>query len=158
MAIRAQPPSERRLLFSRDFTVDLKSVQKISLTPRSWIPKGGCTRGSYIRTVCPTHILDHILVIKIRHQMRFGRSADGEHHPSLAKTAGWKRKMVEAAGVEPASLTALPAATTCLVRRIFSTGQLRPDTESPSLARRKSFGQARADTATDLTCCCVHPA
>ena len=31
-------------------------------------------------------------------------------------------RMVEAAGVEPASLTELPAATTCLARREFSTG------------------------------------
>ena len=47
--------------------------------------------------------------------------------------------LVEAAGVEPASLTNLPAATTCLVRSKFSSGRLRPDTESPSLARMQEF-------------------
>jgi len=35
--------------------------------------------------------------------------------------------MVEAAGVEPASLTNKPAATTCLVRRRFSAVRWRPD-------------------------------
>jgi hypothetical protein len=30
------------------------------------------------------------------------------------------KNMVEAAGIEPASLTELPAATTCLVRKMFS--------------------------------------
>src|SRR5262245_12921206 len=55
-----------------------------------------------------------------------------------------QKKVVEAAGVEPASLTNLPAATTCLVRRIFSAGRLRPDTDSPSLVRRdKSQFNAR---------------
>jgi Protein of unknown function DUF72 len=48
-------------------------------------------------------------------------------------------KVVEAAGVEPASLTNLPAATTCLVRSKFSSGRLRPDTESPSLACMQEF-------------------
>ena len=67
-------------------------------------------------------------------------------HTRLAQTPNWPpisaslrtaigTKMVEAAGVEPASLANLPAATTCLVRREFSTGRLRPDTESHSLAR-----------------------
>ncbi len=36
--------------------------------------------------------------------------------------------MVEAAGVEPASLTNKPAATTCLVRKRFSAMRWRPDT------------------------------
>jgi len=36
--------------------------------------------------------------------------------------------MVEAAGVEPASQANQPAATTCLVRRIFSAMRWRPDT------------------------------
>src|SRR5215831_9041963 len=44
--------------------------------------------------------------------------------------------VVEAAGVEPASLTNEPTATTCLVGREFSSVRLRPDPESHSLARR----------------------
>ena len=55
-------------------------------------------------------------------------------------------EMVEAAGVEPASLTELPAATTCLVRREFSTERWRPDTESPSLARRIRVSARHAQT------------
>jgi len=35
-------------------------------------------------------------------------------------------QVVEAAGVEPASLANLPAATTCLVRRKFSSVRWRP--------------------------------
>ena len=57
-----------------------------------------------------------------------------------------KKNVVEAAGVEPASLAKLPAATTCLVRREFSTGRLRPDTESHSLARRIRVSASRAQT------------
>ena len=38
-----------------------------------------------------------------------------------------KFNLVEAAGVEPASLTNLPAATTCLVRKRFSAMRWRPD-------------------------------
>src|SRR4051812_43102971 len=42
--------------------------------------------------------------------------------PSFAPNAARsERRMVEAAGVEPASLTNKPAATTCLVRREFQT-------------------------------------
>src|ERR1017187_8069255 len=54
--------------------------------------------------------------------------------------------MVEAAGVEPASLAKLPAATTCLVRREFSTGRLRPDTESHSPARMVRVSARHAQT------------
>ena len=39
---------------------------------------------------------------------------------------GSGRRMVEAAGVEPASLLNQPAATTCLARRIFSAMRWRP--------------------------------
>jgi len=42
--------------------------------------------------------------------------------PSFARqrASGAERRMVEAAGVEPASLAGIPAATTCLVRKDFS--------------------------------------
>ena len=39
----------------------------------------------------------------------------------------FKRNLVEAAGVEPASLANKPAATTCLVRKRFSAMRWRPD-------------------------------
>jgi len=46
-----------------------------------------------------------------------------------AKAAGTSRgrSVVEAAGIEPASLANKPAATTCLVRRRFSAMRWRPN-------------------------------
>src|ERR1051325_4153419 len=83
-------------------------------------------------------------------------SCCGELEPPCVGCYG---KMVEAAGVEPASLAKLPAATTCLVRREFSSVQWRPDTESHSLARRiRDSIKPRAGAATDLTCYGVRPA
>src|SRR5436189_18040 len=49
------------------------------------------------------------------------RQGFGGHHPSFREDA--ERRMVEAAGIEPASLTNIPAATTCLVRKRFSAGR-----------------------------------
>src|ERR1035437_5570594 len=53
----------------------------------------------------------------------FGRTRDGLPSVARNRVSGDERRMVEAAGVEPASLAKLPAATTCLVRREFSTGR-----------------------------------
>jgi len=73
------------------------------------------------------------------HRLRLLLSDHSEFAPSCQRLSGNAIQMVEAAGVEPASLTNVPAATTCLVRSKFSSGQLRPDTESPSLARMQEF-------------------
>jgi len=53
--------------------------------------------------------------------------------------------MVEAAGIEPASLTNPPAATTCLVRRMFSAARWRPDpTRTAQTAWNGSARRARS--------------
>ena len=50
--------------------------------------------------------------------------------PSVARNcaSGSERRMVEAAGIEPASQVNLPAATTCLVQEIFSAMRWRLNT------------------------------
>jgi hypothetical protein len=52
--------------------------------------------------------------------------------PAFAGLLNNQLKMVEAAGVEPASQANLPAATTCLVRRGFSAWRLRSDSIRPA--------------------------
>ena len=65
--------------------------------------------------------------------------------------------MVEAAGVEPASLTNLPAATTCLAGEILSATRFRSDNDPGSLASRDFLKPMRADAARAPACCSAHP-
>ena len=64
-------------------------------------------------------------------------------------------KMVEAAGVEPASQAVEPAATTCLVRGELSATGLGPDARPAAYSAWVISERTRAVPAPLLTCCSV---